>query len=414
MTRFRHVAPAGAPIGLADLFGSARLRLTSADVSADLQTALRARVGASQFHFVSTGRAAMTVILQALRGERSADRDEVIVPSYTCYSVAASVVKAGLKPRIVDIDPETLDYDPARLERVDARRVLAIVATNLYGIPNDMPRLDAFARLHDIFLVDDAAQALGARIAGRSSGTWGDAGLYSFDKGKNVSAIDGGVIVCRDARVGRAVGDLVANLPRPSFRTGVTKAVKLAAYVALLNPRMYWIPNGIPQLQLGTTAYTTDYPVEHLGRAWLALASTMVGHLDEFTMQRRKNGTHLLRSVATCSGLRAFRAPNDATPVYPRLPLFANDRERRDSLLRSLVAAGIGATASYPSALVDVPELRGLLVGDVSDASGGRSVAARILTLPTHPQVSAADLSRMDSVIAAVLARSRPAGLNAA
>ena len=86
------------------------------------------------------------------------------------------MTSAGLRPRVVDIDPATLDYDPAALAGADCRRVLAIVATNLYGCPNDLPHLEAFARERDLLVVDDAAQAMGAAIGNRSSGTFGDAG----------------------------------------------------------------------------------------------------------------------------------------------------------------------------------------------------------------------------------------------
>jgi dTDP-4-amino-4,6-dideoxygalactose transaminase len=218
----------------------------------------------------------MTILLRALASLAPADRNEVIVPSYTCYSVAASVLKAGLRPRIVDVVPETLDYDHDRLARTDVSRVLAVIATNLYGLPNDMPRLASLTRDAGIFLVDDAAQALGARF-GRASGTWGDAGLYSFDKGKNVSAIDGGVIVSTSAAVGAAVAGLVRDLPRPGTREMLLNVCKVGAYSTLLRPPLYWIPQAIPQLALGTTKFTTDMALEALPRGLASMSSRRSG-----------------------------------------------------------------------------------------------------------------------------------------
>ena len=235
----------------------------------------------------STGRAGLTLLLKALRRLAPTSRDQVVIPSYTCYSVAASIVKAGLKPRLVDIAPETLDFAPAELASTDFTRVLAIIATNLYGLPNDMPALSRVARQHDAFLIDDAAQAMGATMDGRWSGTWGDAGLYSFDKGKNVSAIDGGVIVTQSDDIARALDQEMANLLAPGAATSGVHVVKALAYFALLRPWLYAIPTRIPQFSLGKTVFTMNFPLAHPDPALVALGVVMMRHLDAFTTARR-------------------------------------------------------------------------------------------------------------------------------
>src|SRR5690606_13714195 len=107
----------------------------------------------------------------------------------------ASIVRAGLRPRLCDVDPATMGMSPEALERADFSRVLAIVSANLYGLPNALPAIERITRERGVFMLDDAAQALGARIAGRAVGSFGDAGLYSFDKGKIICTIQGGAIV---------------------------------------------------------------------------------------------------------------------------------------------------------------------------------------------------------------------------
>src|SRR5690349_9790989 len=107
----RYVAPAGAPIRVADLARAAVSTAVGGDVSARVRDVFRRRFGVRHALLASTGRAGLTLILRALRARASAGRSEVVLPAYTCYSVAASVVKAGLTPRLVDILPETLDFD---------------------------------------------------------------------------------------------------------------------------------------------------------------------------------------------------------------------------------------------------------------------------------------------------------------
>jgi perosamine synthetase len=389
----RHIAPAGAPIGLGDLVQSVGLTVSSRDVAKSFRQTINRRFGVKHAFLTSTGRAGLTLLLRAMRHLAPATRDEVILPSYTCFSVAASIVKAGLRPRVVDICPDTLDYAPHRLSEADFTRVLAIVATNLYGLPNDLPGLSDVARRKGVFLIDDAAQSMGASVGGRWSGTWGDAGLFSFDKGKNVSAIDCGVVVSNSDAVASAVREelrKVATSGRVASGVGAAKAI---AYALLLRPWLYWIPNGIPQLGLGKTVFTTDFPLQLPPRSLTALAATMVRRLDEFTAVRRANASTLLEALTNVPGVQPIRPTAGTEPVYLRLPILIADPVARDEALERLTAAGIGASGSYPASIGDIPELQTLFAG-TADVATGRRVARQIVTLPTHAFVTASDVGR--------------------
>lgn len=393
----RYIAPAGAPIRATDLIRWVATTISTGDVSASLIHALKERLSVRHAYLTSTGRAGLTVLLRAMRRMAPATRTEVVLPAYTCYSVAASVIKAGLTPRIVDIVPETLDYDRWELESADFAHVLAIVATNLYGLPNDLPSLSRLARCRGVFLIDDAAQAMGASVDGRLSGTWGDAGLFSFDKGKNVSAIDGGVVVTRSDEVALALDQEICELAPQSAAAAGTLALKALAYFALLRPSLYWMPQRLPQLGLGQTVFTTDFPVARPTRVQAALALTMLARLDEFTKARVDNATTLLRGIHTIGGLTPIAPAEGAAPVYLRLPLMAPNEGTRRMLMSRLNAAGIGATGSYPQSIAEIAEIQ--------KASGTRrivaaiDVARRIVTLPTHPFVSDADIRRTVGVL---------------
>jgi dTDP-4-amino-4,6-dideoxygalactose transaminase len=398
----RYVAPAGAPIGvrhLARWAGSMR----DGDPNARLAEAVATTVGIRHAWTTCTGRAGLTVLMRALRRIARPEADEVIVPAYTCYSVPASIVRAGLRPRLVDVDPDSLDYDRAALAAADTSRVLAVVATNLYGIPNDLPHLVAFGRERGVFVVDDAAQALGAVSSGRPAGTWGDAGLFSLDKGKNVSAIDGGVLVTGDDRVAEALRAEVATLEGPSTSRRAEHVVKALVYATLLHPRLYWMPNAIPQLGLGRTLYTTEFAIERQDPGLAALGSVMLRELEAFTAARRGNAAGLLAAIGPAAGIQVPATPPASQPAWLRLPLLVSVPGWRDRLVAALTAAGIGATTSYPAALIDVPELRASLAGEPGDCPGARTVATRILTLPTHPYVTPPDIRTVARVVRAVI-----------
>ncbi len=385
-----------------DLAKAAGLALSSRDVVARLRDDVRRRFGVRHAYLTSTGRAGMTILLRALRRQADPDRNEVILPSYTCYSVAASVVKAGLRPRLMDIDPQTLDYHLAELEGADFTSALAIVACNLYGFPNDMPALRRVASRHGVFLVDDAAQAMGARVAGEWSGTGGDFGLFSLDKGKNVSAIDGGVVVTNDDALASAFERECEGAGAPGAGEVWAQVAKALTYSVFLHPSLYWIPNRIPQLGLGRTVFTTEFPLESPSRFLTALGAEVLPRLDELTRARTTNATALIAALRTLPGVEFVAQRADSSPVFLRLPVLLPDADTRDRALAALTLAGIGASRSYPASLADVPELR-RCAGAASGATGGRHVAQHILTLPTHPFVSADDISRTAAVLRVVL-----------
>jgi dTDP-4-amino-4,6-dideoxygalactose transaminase len=276
--------------------------------------------------------------------------------------------------------------------------VLAVVATNLYGLPSDLPRIVAVARQHGAFVVDDAAQAMGASVAGGPSGTRGDVGLFSFDKGKALSAIDGGAIVTNRDDVAEALAAALDRLPEPAWSTIPEYVAKAAVYAAFLKPAVYGIPNSIPALNLGATRYTTEYAITRYSPLLAQLALVMLPQLDRFVAARTANAAGLRERLARTPGLVFPRVLPEARASWVRFPVLAAGRAARDEAVARLRHAGIGASGSYPQSIADVAGAGGDLA-PVGRVSGARDLASRILTLPTHPYVAAADLERIARVL---------------
>lgn len=410
MKTFRNLAPAGAPIRFSDLARWAARLPERRHAGVWLRRAIQERFGVRHAFLSNTGRAGLTLILQALRARGSAERNEVILPAYTCYSVAASIVKAGLRPRVIDVECDTLDFSAAALERADTTRVLAVIATSLYGLPAALVALERFARDRGIYLVDDAAQAMGATVKGRPCGTFGDVGLYSFDKGKALAAMDGGVAVTNSDEIAEALAVQFGRLPEPRLGTHVQDLVKLAVYSAVLRPQLYGIPNGIPALKLGTTQYRTDFEMTAESSLLATLALVMLQRLDEFTRRRIENAAGLDAELRGVSGVRAVRVHEEARPGFVRYPILVEDPSTRRQLLDRLTRAGIGATGSYPGSIADIRQLRDVFPV-APDAPGARYVAERILTLPTHPYVKSRDTKLIATIIRDAVAGAAAAAL---
>jgi dTDP-4-amino-4,6-dideoxygalactose transaminase len=349
--------------------------------------------------FVSSGRAAMFLLFRALRTLAGPDKTEVVVPSYTCYSVPAAAIRAGLRVRIVDIDPATLSYDLDQLTRTDFSNVLAIVSSNLYGIPNDLPAIAAIARQQSVYFIDDAAQSMGATMDGKSVGSFGDAGLYSLDKGKNITSIQGGILTTQSDFIAAEIRNELARLSAPPWQRTLAQAVQLLIYGILLRPWLYWIPARLPFLKLGTTRYEIDYPVERYSPNLGVMAALLFQRIDAVTQQRLDAARRYSKLLGSVPFLDLPKPLPGAQPVYLRFPVRIDTPARRDRLLFALQAAGLGATASYPGSTLDIPEVQTFLDRARSHGDEGRSLAARILTLPTHPYVRPHRIEQICAII---------------
>lgn len=166
---------------------------------------------------VSNGTTALCLALQAIGIEPG---DEVIVPAYTFIASASSIVMSNAVPVFVDIDPHTYNLDPDRVEQAVTSRTRAVVAVHFAGLPADMDRLGEIAGRHGLAVIEDAAQAHGARWGGRGVGGIGAIGAFSFQSSKNLNAGEGGIMLTDDddlAEAARSLADCGHVAPGPRY-----------------------------------------------------------------------------------------------------------------------------------------------------------------------------------------------------
>lgn len=143
-----------------------------------------------------------TVAIEAaLIGAGVKPGDEVIVPTLTFIATASAVNMAGAIPVFADCVPDTYQIDPADVERRITGRTTGIVTVHYAGYPSDLDALTAIAKKHGLFLIEDCAHAQGSEWRGRKVGAWGDAGTFSFQMGKSLTAGEGGAIVTNNAQI---------------------------------------------------------------------------------------------------------------------------------------------------------------------------------------------------------------------
>ena len=284
---------------------------------------------------------------------------EVITTSFTFTATAEAIWMAGARPVFVDIDPISYNLDPAQIERAITSRTQAILPVYLYGQPTDLDPILEIARRYDLRVIEDAAQAHGARYKGRRVGAIGDIGILSFYPGKNLGAYgDGGAVVTNDKH--------------------------LADKVRLLRNH----------------GRTTKYEHVQLGYGYRldALQAAILGaklpHLDSWNEARRANAAsynELLQAIG-------FQPPVVQPDVEHVYHLYVIEVDDRDAVKASLNKAGIGAGVHYPLPLHLQPAY-GYLGYKVGEFPCAEAAANRVLSPPMYPELTG---TQIEQVVAAI------------
>jgi len=385
---WRHIPPAAAPVLAADLragvFGARR----SAETLHAFEDDFADGQGVSRAWGVSSGRAALTLALRALR--QVSARTTVVIPAFTCFSVPAAVVRAGLDVIGCDIESGTLDFDYQQLAAVlERERPLAVVATHLFGLPCSVQRLKALCDGYGTFVIDDAAQALGTTVDGRPAGTTGHIGFYSFGRGKSVTCGSGGVIVASAPDLVAALDRELAALDQPGPLQAATALAEAAVLAVFLRPSLYRIPASVPGLHLGETMYSVDFPVRRMSGAQAGLLKHWRIRLAEWNEARRENVSYFRRAAP------ALVLPRADTCI--RLPVICESRDTRDRLVGASREQRLGISLMYPTAVNGISALRTTLGQHAFPVA--ERVAERLLTVPVHPWIGQRDRERLERLL---------------
>ncbi len=398
---FRLVPPAGTPLRSSQVLSALRDVATANGHGKKTLETFAAQLGARYAFGASSGRAALWTILRGLRRLRP-QAGIVALPAYTCFSVAAAVVRAGLQVHLMDVIPETLDLDVCAADSLPEKSLLCAVTANLFGYANDVRPLREMARARNAFVVDDAAQALGAWREGKPAGMRGDVGLFSLGRGKAISTIEGGLIVTGSEEIAKAVREELALLRPASAFHGAWLLLQLLGYSALLRPELYRIPRAMPFLKIGVTEFDPGFSVNGLHPLSHSLFLSLVDQLEAINEIRRANSAWMREAL---EGHPKFCVPQPSAntrATMVRLPVIARDEDTRSFALKRLRVAGIEASAFYPSAICDIEGIGAHMTNPPVHRAGAEHIARTLFTLPVHPLVERKDMERIADVLYSV------------
>jgi len=284
----------------------------------------------------------------ALRALGVSPGDEVIVPSNTYIATWLAVSQCGATPVPVEPNEATYNIDPGRIEAAITPRTRAILPVHLYGQPADLDPILAIAKKHGLRVIEDAAQAHGARYKGRRLGSHGDAVAWSFYPGKNLGAMgDAGAVTTNDPQIADRIG-LLRNYG---------SRVKYVNEVQGCNSRLDPLQAAILRVKLA--------------------------RLDEWNARRAAIAEAYRDGLSGC-GLRLPDAPEWAQPVWHLYPVRS---PRRDALQKALTQAGVGTLIHYP-----IPPHLQAAYAELGFGRGAFPLAERcadeVLSLPMGPHLT--------------------------
>ncbi len=313
----------------------------------------------------ASGSDALLLALMALNIQAG---DEVIVPSFTFFATVSAVTRLGATPVFVDIRPDTFNIDAARIEEAITPRTRAIIPVHLFGQCAEIDRICQIGAGHDLAVIEDAAQAIGAAYHSRPAGSWGTIGCFSFYPTKNLGGMgDGGMLTTGDA----AIADRLRLLSSHGMR-----------------PRYYHRVVGINS---------------RLDSFQAAILRVKLRHLATAVEARQKNAERYGRLFAQAGLVEGDRLecpkrdPN-AFHVWNQYSLRVKHGQR-DALKAHLAERGIGSEIYYP-----VPMHRQECFSHIAQPAAGlpetERACAEVLNLPIYPELTSDEQSRVVESIA--------------
>ncbi|MCQ9205692.1 MAG: DegT/DnrJ/EryC1/StrS family aminotransferase [Omnitrophica bacterium] len=300
---------------------------------------------------VASGTDALVLSLRALaitlRKKGYFDKkDEIITTPFTFVATAEAIVRSGATPVFVDINSDTFNICPQKLKKAITKNTVGILPVHLFGLACCMDKISEIAKKHDLFVVEDAAQAFGCSYQGKKIGSFGDLSAFSFFPSKNLGSFgDAGLVATSNSRL--------AELVRVLRNHGQSKKYK-ADYIGY-NSRLDSIQAAILIVKLK--------------------------HIDKFNQLRRKVAKEydrLFRSIKQVQAPRAYSELNHIYNLYT-IKVFS----KRDELSKYLNSQGIASRIYYPVPLYEMKAFKGIKAK--GDFKAVREILPKVLSLPMHP-----------------------------
>ncbi|OIQ86643.1 L-glutamine:2-deoxy-scyllo-inosose aminotransferase [mine drainage metagenome] len=352
----------------------------------------------------SSGTAALVVALTTLK--RMSDRRSVVIPAYTCPLVALAVAQCGLKPVVCDSRRNHFDLCPESLAAVCGDDTLAVLVTHLGGRVANVEGAAVIARRAGAYVVEDAAQSLGALWQGRPVGSFGDIGFYSLGVGKGLTIFGGGVLVARSEDMRRRLRATGEEIVPSRIGWEMRRWLELAGYFLLYRPAGLGLAFGMPlrrRLRKGQLIEavgddcSAEIPLHRVGAWRKSIGARALKRLPTFLGKTAAQALQRKVRLAAVPGVVLMDDVAGSAGTWPFFLLLMPTRQARDRVLEELWPAGLGVGRLFIHAIPDYSYLSSLFPG--ADVPNARDFASRALSITNSPWLRDEDFIRICSVL---------------
>jgi dTDP-4-amino-4,6-dideoxygalactose transaminase len=352
------------------------------------------------------GRMALNAIIKALKCKKE---DEAIIPAYTCFVVPNALYYARIHPIYIDIDPLTYNIDTDKLEEKITPKTKAIIPHHLYGQPCDMKHILEVAKDHDLYVIEDAAQALGAEYHGRKIGIFGDASFFSFNYTKNITTIEGGMAVTNNREIAENLREQQESMAFPPKQYICRLLFNLLNMYILSNPLLGVYGEGLnyvlgklirsKDLSIAPEEYMLVKPVNYPFKLCNVLASIGVSQLtmlDYYNEYRRYIAKRYDEVLQEC-GLPPVYVIQGAKHVYLRYTIRVKNRR---VIKRFFKANRVILADDWFNYVVHPDTKYKRILGYVPGSCPLAEVSATsIIHIPLHPKMSEDDVDKVINLL---------------
>lgn len=321
-----------------------------------LEQALCDYLGVEHLALFANGTIALVTALQALR-----ITGEVITTPYSFVATAHSLLWNNIKPVFVDIDPNTCNLDPDRIEEAITPKTTAIMPVHCYGNPCAVEHIQQVADIYGLKIIYDAAHAFGVQYKGESLMRHGDLSVLSFHATKVFNTFEGGAIVCPDAKTKQRI-DYLKNFGFANEVTVVAPGIngKMSEFNAAL---------GLLQLK----------------------------HVDDALARRKQIESRYQEALADVRGISLLPMPADTKGNASYFPILVDEEYplSRDALYQKMKGAGIHGRRYFYPLISDMPMYRGLGSASKENLRNSKSIADRVICLPIYPNLTDEQVERV-------------------
>jgi len=342
-------------------------RLVSGPMVESFEEAIAEYIGVRNVVAVNSGTAALHLSLLSLDFSKGR---EVITTPFSFVATANTIIQSGGTPVFVDINPETYNIDPRQIEKAVTSKTVAIEPVHVFGEPAEMKHIHEIAERHNLLLVEDAAEAIGAEYDGKKIGDTDEFACFSTYATKNLHTGEGGFITTNNDEAAATFRILLSQGQRSKYL----------------------------HVKLGYNYRMTEIAA--------AIGKAQIKKLDGFTNKRIENANRLTREISDLPVLTPQKVPPNVKHVYYQYTVALNEEEagiRREELQRRLSAAGIETDVHWPTPIHLQPWYRETFGFKPGMFPHAERLARTVLSLPIHPALTEEQVEHVSKNLHAAL-----------